>query len=290
MGDMVGMLVVLLVGVALAGLGAVLLVSQHTLRRRLRSMPRSRARHVRPGELVKMVGRLTSPSPMLAPLASVDCLYYRLSVLEHSNEEWREVSSERMYAEDWVLEDESGRIGLVPEEGVLESIRLREYDPSSISSVEDVRRDVVMRYVPRQDRLLERPVRLREERLDQGATVVVFGRITEGPRGLVLAGGHELEVYGQTEQQLVAPKPLDFVSWGMLLGGVGLLVVGFLSRESKPDVQAGEAVPIERTATVTPPPVPLPSKPRPPSASSHASPSPPPHAPLPYSPNRLRGH
>jgi hypothetical protein len=290
MGDRVALVVMLLAGLALVGLGVLLMFSQHALRRRLERMPRGRTRQVRPGELVKLVGRMTTRVPMLAPLANVDCLYYRLAVLEGSGsegEQWTEVSSERMYADDWMLEDESGRIGVRPEDGTLESLRLREYNPNSLAPAEDVRRDVVMRYVPRQDRLFERPVRLREERLEQGTPVVLFGRVIEGPHGAMIAGGHELEVYAQTEQQLAAPKPLDFFSWALLLGGVGMIAWGVM--EARPDDSepvAGEAMPIERSASSTPPPLPV-LKRVPPKAASPSMPAPPPPRNV---PNRLRRH
>ena len=291
MNDALPMIVVLLAGLGLAVVGGVLMVSQVTLRRRLRRMPRSRARNVRPGEFVKMVGRLTSRAPVLAPLANVDCVYYRMTVLERrdSEDSWSELSSERLYAEDWMLEDESGRIEVQPDDGVLEHIRLREYDPHSALPSDGVRRDVVMRYVPRSDGLLERPVRLREERLDQGSPVVLFGRILEGPRGPVLAGGHELEIYGETEQQLSAPQAVDVFSWVLVVGGVGMLVWGagtvILARGES---QAGEAVPIERSAVAAPPPVPFNNLKKSKSTSGVPPAFVAPPGPPPYTPNRRR--
>ena len=75
----------------------------------------------------------------------------------------------------------------------------------------------------------------------------------------MIAGGHELEVYARTEQQLAAPQPLDFFSWALLLGGVGMLAWGVMM-EVRPEDSApvaGEAVPIERSASPTPPPLPV---------------------------------
>ncbi|ATB44268.1 hypothetical protein CYFUS_009755 [Cystobacter fuscus] len=218
------MTVVLLLGLGVSLAGIALLVVGRTLRARLRRMPRTLVREARAGAFVKMVGQVVAREPVHAPLADVDCAYFQMTVQEVQEEMKKLVEtvySEKEYATGCGLDDESGRIELEPEGAVFHYLRAREFAPGLAAWVPEIRQDLLARYISAREGRTDLRTRLREERLELGTTVVALGWVREGPRGLVLTGGSELEVFGETEKQLSSLKGSD------VLGGV-LLAVGLL--------------------------------------------------------------
>src|SRR5689334_18935406 len=109
---------VLLLGLGVALVGVVLLVSGWRWRAWLRRRPRTLVRDARADSFVKMEGQVVVREPVHAPLADVDCAYFQLSFRQEQEEMGEGVEadvSEAEYAVGWGLEDESGRIEVEPE-------------------------------------------------------------------------------------------------------------------------------------------------------------------------------
>jgi hypothetical protein len=258
MHDAISTLLVLLMGLGLTLAGVVLLVSRGALRSRLRRTPRTLARQAQAGTTVKMIGKVVAREPVHAPLANVACAYFQMTVQQVSEQDRETLETqftERAYAQGWELEDESGRIAVEPEEAQFLHIRLREFSPGAAVWDPNIQRDLVSRYI------LTRSadgMRLREERLDLGTTVVALGRVEESPAGLVLTGGPELELYGEDEKALTAIKLADLGGWVLLMTGLLLCATWALSLRSQSD----EPLPNMKAMPIPRPPAPSPSTPR----------------------------
>jgi hypothetical protein len=253
MHDAASTLTVLLLGLGVMLAGVVLVVNRGSLRSRLRRTPRTLARQARAGSTVKMIGRVVVREPVHAPLADVACAYFQMTVQEQTQREdgdhrLETQFTDKQYAQGWELEDESGRIAVQPENARFLYLRLREYNPDSAAWDPNIRQDLVSRYI------LTRSAdgtKLSEERLELGKTVVVLGRVEQGPSGPVLTGGHELEVYGEDERKLTALKLADLAGWVLVLTGL-LLCATWASVLSQPP---------EPLPNTQPMPIPRPSEP-----------------------------
>jgi hypothetical protein len=212
-------LLILLMGLGLTLFGAVLLVSRGALRSRLRRTPRTLARQAEAGTTVKMIGRVVAREPVHAPLADMACAYFQVTVQQVSEVDRETLETQFTdieYAQGMALEDESGRIAVDPEEAQFLHIRLREFSPGAAVWDPNIRRDLISRYITRSSD----GMRLREERLNLGTTVVALGRVEESPAGLVLTGGPDLELYGEDEEALTAIKLADLAGWVLLMTGL----------------------------------------------------------------------
>jgi len=218
--------VVLLLGVGLLLGGGGLLLWSKARRERWRSMPRSRATQARPGTSVKVVGRLRAREPVRTPLTGVDCVYYRLHVWEGEGDDVRQLFTETEYAEDWQLEDESGRIGLEGAEASFSFLEEHQYSPGGLLDTSGLDREELLRYVQdKTGRVPEKSVGLSEQRLELGEGVVAVGQVALGPGGPVLVAGPRLEVFRGTEQEVQGYyKELHFLFWVMLAAGVLMCV------------------------------------------------------------------
>lgn len=219
--------VVLLLGVGLILGGAGLLLWGKARRGRVRTLPRSRAREARPGTFVKVVGRLRAKAPVRAPLTGEDCMYCRVRVTEGTGEDARELFTQTEYAKGWMLEDESGRIGLEPARASLVFLDEHQYSSGEYPNGSRPWSEALPEYVhSKTGTWLEEFLSLSEERLDVGATVVALGQVALGPSGPVLVAGPRLEVFQGTEQEVLEYKGYDLMSWMMLAGGVLTCVAG----------------------------------------------------------------
>ncbi|MFY0527041.1 hypothetical protein ACN28I_29170 [Archangium gephyra] len=217
--------VVLLLGVGLLLGGGGLLLWSKARRARWRALPRSRAKQARPGTSVKVVGRLRAREPVRTPLTGVDCVYYRLRVWEEDGDNVRQLFTETEYAEGWELEDESGRIGLEGAEASFSFLDEHEYSPGGLLDTSGLEREELLRYVQdKTGRVPEKSLRLKEERLELGDSVVAVGQVALGKRGPVLVAGPKLEVMRGTEQEVQGYRDPDLISWVMLAAGVLLCV------------------------------------------------------------------
>ncbi|OJH36460.1 hypothetical protein BON30_32360 [Cystobacter ferrugineus] len=228
------MLVVLLLGLGVTLAGVVFLAVGRRLRARLRRLPRTPVREARAGSFVKLVGQVVAREPVRAPLADVDCAYFQMSVREVQEEMKKIVEtvySEKEYATGWGLDDESGRIEVEPEGAALHCLRAREFSPGLAAWVPEIRQDLLARYISARNGRTDLRTHLREERLELGTPVVALGWVREGPRGLVLTGGSELEVFGGTEKELTSLRGSDvlggvLVAAGLLLCAAGVSALG----------------------------------------------------------------
>ncbi|HEX5750909.1 MAG TPA: hypothetical protein VFZ09_32085 [Archangium sp.] len=229
--------VVFLLGLGLLAAGVGNLWWSRARLARLRGTPRSRVMEARPGTTVKVVGRLGARKPVRAPLADVDCAYYQLRVDERDGENSSTLFHETEYAEGWELEDEFGRIGLEPGGASLVGMKVREYTPGSLFNGYEVPSHVLSRYVytetGRGD--VGAGTRLREERLEVGASVVVMGQVALGERGPVLVGGERLEVFQGTEREVLGQKDFQLIAWLMVVGGVLLCLAGGAAMFEEPE-------------------------------------------------------
>ena len=135
-------------------------------------------------------------------------------------------SSEEEYATGWVLEDESGRIEVEPQGAEIKGLRARTFSPGGAARVPESRPELLARYLRAHEARMGLRTDLREERLELGTTVVAVGWVREGPRGLVLTGGSELQVFGETEKELTSIHGSDVVGGVLLAAGLLLCAAG----------------------------------------------------------------
>lgn len=225
--DLIVLAVVLLLGLGLLALGVANLWWGRARLARVRDTPRSRVKEARPGTSVKLVGRLGARKPVRAPLSGVDCASYQLHVLQMGDEETSTLFQETETAEGWVLEDESGRIELDDTKVRLVGLKVREYTPGGLFNGYEVPSDVLSRYVYTETGRGDMSgTRLREERLEVGASVVVLGRVALGERGPVLVGGERLEVFQGTEKEVLGQQGFNLAAWMMVAAGLLLCLAG----------------------------------------------------------------
>jgi hypothetical protein len=241
--------VVLLLGVGLVLGGGGVLWWTRARRTRVRSTPRSRAREARPGTFVKVVGRLGAREPVRAPVGDVDCVYYRLCVLEpdRDGEGWDEVFTETQYAEGCVVKDESGGIGFEPAGASFSFVEVHEHGSGGLLDLSPLVPDGVRSRYGHLLRDRDSRMLVREERLELGAPVVALGQVALVERGPVLVGGPRLKVYQGTEQEVLGYKDPDLVSWLMLASGVLMLVAGAAWLLDEP-----EPIPVVKDAPLRP--------------------------------------
>ena len=240
-------------GGGLALIGFVIGWTRRGLRRQLRRMPRTLVREAHQGPFVKMAGRLTARAPVRSPLADVDCAYFAMTVserMQESDEELSTLFTDREYAEGLALEDETGRIALEAEGALFDYLRVREFSPSAVWTPE-LRSDLVRRYITHTGRP-GNTMRLHEERLEVGLPVVAFGWLRQERQGLVLTGGSDLHILGESEQHLLRFHALDLLPPLLMLTGLLLVSAGVAHLFAEPPPPPN----LEMTPLPRPPPGP----------------------------------
>ncbi len=211
------MLLIFLIGLVIFVLGLVPFWTRRSRGVRLRRTPRTLAADVRPGTRVKVRGMLNVAVPVRAPLSGKPCAFYRLSSLRREEDDpydtdVRTLHDEMDYAQGWFIEDESGRLAVEPTGAVLVGTRVR--DGSETVQGEEKG--------------------LQEERFDLGVPVVALGRVESGPRGPVLAGGLDLEVFEGLEHENTAYRRGDLLFVLLMAVGLALGVSAASSGLSEP--------------------------------------------------------
>ena len=237
------MLPVLLLGLGLFLVGLFSLWERGARRTRLRRTPTTPAARARPGDRVKVVGRLTVRAPVHAPFSDRDCAYFRLRVTQRDdsdrNRDEPGLQYEQVeYAEDWAVEDASGRLALDPTEATLVGVQVREYVPGSAFNAFEPPRDVLLRYISSAREGMGQQTSFREERLDVGVRLIVVGRVEAGPQGPVLVGGRELEIYEGFEQENLQYRPVDYLYMLLVVVGLLLSVAAVLDTAQEPPLPA----------------------------------------------------
>ncbi len=204
------MLPIFALGLLLFVIGLVPFWTRRARGRRLRHTPRTLAADARPGTRVKVTGVLHVEVPVQAPLSGKACAFYRVS---SSRREWEEVSGREVqvlhdemdYAQGWFIQDESGRLAVDPTGATLVGTRVRDGE----------------------ERVAGESQALREERFDLGGPVVALGRVAAGPRGPVLVGGLDLELFEGLAHENTGFTPVDLffamlMAVGLVLGGAAV--------------------------------------------------------------------
>ncbi len=148
-------------------------------------LPRTRVADAKPGEIVKLVGRLErSREPLIAPLSGRPCAHYVARVEAKSGSGWRTIA-ERASTETFDVTDESGRATVDASCVLVEVVIDHLWDPREIDAETGFDLDGFLLQVG-----VEKPppgsrvrLRYREGALEEGETVTVVGLARSGTGG-----------------------------------------------------------------------------------------------------------
>lgn len=236
-----------IVGGGLILFGVLALYAGHAEQLRLKSLPEVRCGDdVGPDQEVKVTGKATASSLVIAPLSEKPCVLYTLTLKYASNvavtgrnRDLHTLTTLRS-ADDAALEDPTGKLLLHLQEHRLHLGNTTTAAAGAFSSVkaEKLANDLLpsSHYFPRA---------LYERRLDAGDTALVIGRIQDSAAGRIIGGESRLELFGGGEKghaqvnraaDLIA---LGLIAFGLLLGAAGAF--GLLDEPA-----ADKTTPVER--------------------------------------------
>lgn len=172
------------------------LSSHERTRRHLGAMPIVKVRDVRPGQTVRVTGKLVlGESTLEAPFSHRVCAHYDAILEERFVVDWRETwhtVAHETGSRAFFLEDETGRIEIDPTR--FDGIIVRDHH----KSMGEVDRDKARDFLARQGRTTEIPgeraLRYREGVLEAGEIVTALGKArsedgVDGAKHLVLGEG-----------------------------------------------------------------------------------------------------
>jgi hypothetical protein len=210
-----------LLGTGLATLGASmarpireLLVPTLRAKRAATRLVRTRVADAKPGELVKLVGRLErARDPLVAPISGRPCAHYVARVEAKSGKGWRTIA-ELASTETFDLADETGRATVDASRVLVEVVIDHLWDPRETDAETGFDLDGFLLQVGVQKPPSDSAVRLRyrEGALEEGETVTVVGIARDG------AGGEPRGAYRDAGRRLLVGAPSGgavFVSDGL---------------------------------------------------------------------------
>ena len=177
-------------GVLLAGVGGLIWLQAFLTHRklaRIRNLPRARIGSVSLG-LARLEGRTRQLSASVAPFSGAPAVFWRTEALQYqpatSDEpaSWERIFMEEHYDEAFVLEDESGSIPVVTHgaELLLSACETETFDAPAWAASTGARRVFLANLAdvaPGPMSPETRPVRVRELRLEEGATITAVGTV-----------------------------------------------------------------------------------------------------------------
>jgi hypothetical protein len=179
-----------IVGVLLAVVGGLIwlqAIVTHRKLARIRNLPRARIDSVSLG-LARLEGRIRQMSASVAPFSGAPAVFWRTEALQYQPATsddpayWERIFMEEHYDEAFVLEDESGSIPVVTHgaELLLSACETEKFDAPAWAASTGARRVFLANLAGIASRPMspeKQPVRVRELRLEVGATITAVGSV-----------------------------------------------------------------------------------------------------------------
>jgi hypothetical protein len=177
-------------GVLLAGVGGLIWLQAFLTHRklaRIRNLPRARIGSASLG-LARLEGRIRQLSASVAPFSGAPAVFWRTEALQYQPATsddpafWERIFMEEHYDEAFVLEDESGSIPVVTHgaELLLSACETETFDAPAWAASTGARRVFLANLADVTSRRMSpesQPVRVRELRLEVGATITAVGTV-----------------------------------------------------------------------------------------------------------------
>lgn len=170
---------------------------------------------VRPGMMVKLIGRveLRSPSrPLIGPLSQKPCAHYELLIKEKRQKGWRTLVHEKDTQDFWLVDD-SGRV-LIEATVAQVLLTMDERRRSGIGKDAPPRLEALLRRHGQKSTgwVFNKNLRYREGLLEPGETVAVVGRCRDEADPAGSADARRLVIGEPPEGDLVVTDDVNFTS------------------------------------------------------------------------------